>query len=162
MYGEDFLYRLEGFTPPNERGSGRYGFGIKLNLDFAKKAFGNELPEPAYEGLIKRGERVVGAIFPNEGKYLHEPYMFTKNDNGKPASLRGKDTFLANSFIVPGNACSLVLGWGEQELITIPKSYKNYVEYSSHNVDSMEQSYALLSLFTTWFEATDATLYEDK
>src|SRR3990167_912896 len=159
MVIENFLYRIEGFVPPSrgETRMGMYGFGVKLDLDFAKQAFQNELSDKFYEVIKSRGERIVRSVFPRD-KYIHEPYLFAGNENGIPSILNGNRTFLANSFIVPGNACSLNLDRDETSRLTEKNPYPNYVEYSPHNVDSIDQSYALLSLFMTWFDAVDATL----
>jgi hypothetical protein len=159
MIKSNFLYRVQGFVPPakDETRMGMYGFGIELDLEFAKRAFGKELSDKVHERFQERGKEIVRRTF-QKYNFIPEPYFFSGNENGAVSSLRGNRTFLASSFIVPGDACSLDLDWMESSHLKEEKPHQNFIEYSPHNVDSMQQAYTLFSLFAKWADIVEATI----
>jgi len=154
MFGESFLYRIEGFEPHGE-GMGRWGFNVKLDINFARRAFQKEISEEIYENLGKIGEEIIRNIFPAYN-FICPPYLHLRNNDGKPNPMKGNLTLLVGNLNVPGDACGLDVDYRDLEDLTKEETYEKYLTYSPHNMYNMKQAYALLSIFTRWVDAADA------
>jgi len=144
IYPNKCFYTISGFLPPYDTSSplGGYGFSIGLNAKFAKKCIEFKVNDYVNERVISDGKNVHTRIF----NYCHcNPYHFIideKNDNY---------TGLLNFVTVSGNACDL--GICGSTIDDIMKMNDNdLVEFHSHNVDSIKQAYALLSLWLFWYD----------
>lgn len=152
IYGGDNFYRIENFCPPLEERLGGYGFFIKLDRNYGK-----ELPEIARKKIQDIGKGIIlrAGLAKELGK-IRNPFCFMEDESHK-------QTFLLRFLTVSDDACGLGIpsadfGFlerlfrGEGERII-----KQSVEYIPHNVDSMKQSYALLSCWLAWVAAAEAS-----
>jgi len=146
-----FLYKVESYCPKGNT-FGSFGFSVKLDYDFAKKALENEISERTYNDLRKIGNMTIENIdLTSFDSFSGRPYHFVTNNDGK-------STNLVQWFQVPGNSCDLGLDWSQINYLKEEEKYRNYIEYMSHNIDSPKQAYALLSNFTSWVDLTSAII----
>jgi len=140
-----FIYRVDHFLPPQDTGLGQYGFCVYLDRDFASQTLDKKIDSKVQEDFQKRTkEMIVKKVFSDE--YILPPFMFVE------------DSLLVQSFHVPGNASDLGVDWNTIHSLKKDDCFRNYLEYSPHNVDSMNQAFTLLSLFTYWVDCAEATL----
>jgi len=141
IYPPEPFYVLDDITPRNDISLGRYNINMGIKTDFAMKFLDTELTDFAYNKLEELRNitlKSVGLINSKDHRYV-----FVKNKQDKTSWLLGYCH-------VEGNACDLGIEGGELDSI-INKNYTcNLIEYSSHNVDSMQQSFALLSIWLIW------------
>ena len=148
---KNFLYRIEGFSPPSKRGQvSGYGFNISLDRDFAKKAFQTEIPEKAYENLQKIAKSIIMSGIDYD-PMIRTPYVFVPN---KDKQL----TCLLQYCTVPGNACDMGLDWSEINDLSFKNHFSNYITYTPHNIDHHNQANLLLSIWLNWFDGAEAFL----
>ena len=159
MIKRRFIYEVSGFFPYMDNGrllSGGFGFSVYLDRDIARKALAMELPKEGnlnYTGRQILIDSLKFSAFELEEDFIHEPYHFLKNDDGKLTSL-------LHWVDVPGDACDLGLHPEEIEELK-EDDYKGWVEYHPHNVDSLSQAFSLLSLFIYWANTMN-TVVDDK
>ena len=149
-----FVYEIQEFvTPDGSHPLGGYGFGVYLDIDFAR-CVRNFVPDDVDFVQNKFQEHgkdwIIRKVFKNEGEFLRNPYYFVE------------DSLFIQSVNVPGNACDLGVDWGQIEYLSRENSLSRCLNYSPHNVDSRAQAYCLMSLFTKWVDWTKAlTKFED-
>jgi hypothetical protein len=140
------MYRLNGFCPPSTPQLGGYGYSISLDRDFSKLAASVKIPADM-TFFHRTLERMLSVV-----DMADCPARYIQFYN---------DTCLATNFTVAGNACGLDIEWHELNDILKPEStYPRYLEYWSHNIDSMRQAYALLMIFSHWYEFAEAMIYD--
>lgn len=146
-----FHYEILGFSPRNDLTLGGYGFSIYLDKELAKKAFEQELTEYGYKNLTEMATNIIIDVgLAKKDEIIHPPYNFFPNK-------KNNLTCLLQFCDVPGNACDLGASWDQIEDLK-RDSYKNYIEYHPHNVDTSRQAYALLSIWLNWEEHIKALL----
>ena len=139
---KQFFYSIEGFEPRDDLTLGGYGFSIFLDKEFAKRALEKELPEAGYKNMIDMAKGIIITEgLEKKGNMIKPPYNFVSGEN--------RLTCLLQYCTVPGNACDLGVSGDEIGRIQ-NESYKEYIEYNPHNVDSSSQAYALLSIWLMW------------
>ena len=128
-----------------------HNFSIGLRKQFARRALDNKLPEKGLENFQKIGEDIVLKLFRTTGSII-SPYEFFKHESGKKSSL-------INSVNVPGtNGCYLLAQQTKLKELDQIDEHNLYLEYNPHNIDTVTQAYALLSLFTYWEDTMECVL----
>ncbi len=142
--GERYLftenhYRIEGFYPPDPKGShmGAWGFGIVLSKEFALLAKNKETSEDTINKFIKEGNRIVDHYLPNMGLYYHGSMMF-------------HDGCLLHSACVPGDRTGLDLEHNAYSMLE--DNYCDEIKYLPHNVDNRDQAACALAVWLRWWE----------
>ena len=143
------LYSIHGYDPPDidEIPTGGFGFEIKINRDFAKKALQTELPEKGYGGLERMANLCIRRLWPEETNNLIH-YSFVENDEKKL-------TCLLHYCSVPGSRCCLYIEGFEIQDILRENNARDFISYASHNVDNHTQAYGLLSIWLRWFNGVE-------
>jgi hypothetical protein len=148
----DFHYTLIGPVPPGGgRRAVRWGFQAVLDWDFAKRALQTPLSDKAYEMLQREGrEFIVNCGWHSEaiGKNW-EPYNF--------CDLEGDDSRRSELLFylrVPGNTAGLGFDYSVISHQTFQPIEK--LVYTPENIDSMQQSMALISLWSRWYGFVEA------
>ena len=155
LYGRDSFYRIEGFSTLGE-GMGGQGFMIHLDPDYAKRFYETELNERGHDHLQDHGKRIiVGAGLVESIEDTRNPFVFVENDEGNR-------TFLLHYLSVPGDACDLgidgsKMGYWKPFFKGKGGRTEFWVDYTPHNVDSMQQSHALLSAWLAWVGGAEAS-----
>lgn len=149
MIKKEFIYSIRGFSPPakGDNNMGAWGFATKINGKVADELFKTILSEEEYETIQKIGRLIIEG-YKFDSKFIR-PYDFVKNKDGKL-------TFLLHCCDVPGNACSLDLE--RVDLSQENPHIKPWLEYIPHNVDTMPQAAALLSLWLKWADAARGSI----
>jgi hypothetical protein len=125
------VYRIFGWSRRGDIDLGSCVFSIELDARFAEKArkFSFE-KQRAFENLVRDN---VGY------KYARAAFL--------------ADTAFLRSMEVEGNcACLGVSG----DILDSDWSKLEVIKYEGHNVDSKEQAYDLLTIFTYWIDFVDA------
>jgi len=148
----DSFYILKNYQPARVASGIDFGFSIKLDIELARKAMQTKINEKACSNL----QRIAKQIIVDAG---FQDYMYMI----KPAFnfLEGDDKELTNLLHwcdVPGDACSLCLEGNEIYYLKNQNTFREYIEYSSHNVDNSQQAYALLSVWSFWADTIKAVL----
>ena len=143
----NFIYSIDGPTPPEKGELGHWGFDIILDGNFARK-MREKYPNEEVKARLNGEGRIIIARYGLEKMGNITPYDFLSG------------SWLPNSFRVPGNACDLGLECSDREELTntrlgeIEKGLRP-VTYTPHNVDGRDQAFCLLSLFTHWANLTN-------
>lgn len=139
------FYVISGFERASpEIKMGAFGFGVGLDMDFAKKAYEMELTEEAYKTFIERGKEMIKSVGSAKNDLMiYPPYTFVPNKSGKL-------TKLLQYIQVPGDATQLGIVWRQVEDIQKGDPRGELLEYGPHNVDSVHQAYEELSLWLKW------------
>jgi hypothetical protein len=150
IYPDKPFYVIEGLVPATHIDFDRFGISVGLKKEFAKMAFGVEISEDGYKRAKETGERIIRAVnlIKPDRRIDLPPYSFVKNE-------KGNLTFLLSSCDVAGDRCCLHLPYSEVSALQ-RGHISNLVEYSSHNVDTLQQSHALLALWVTWADSVYA------
>lgn len=148
-----FLYRIIGLSPPKwDISMGGWGFGIELDVDFARRALQAQLSQEKYEMLQEEGKRFIINCGWKPEAVSRNPFNFY-DVNGEYKPQEPNHSLLLHYCQVPGNACGLSFDcMGIEKLIKGAEK----IEYLTDNVDSINQSMALLSLWLRWFEFVNA------
>ena len=142
------MYIIEGYQPSTHMMIGGYGFSVLLKKDIALALLDKEYKEG--ESISSIAEKHIEFMF-GENHLSRPHYHFMERD--------GKKSWLLQYCTVPGNACDLGIAFADMnDTKTIDGDV--YVIYSSHNVDSSRQAYALLSIWLTWFNIIKSSLGE--
>jgi len=144
------MYIIEGFQPSTHMMIGGYGFSVLLRKDIALKLLDKDYKES--EMISKIAESHIEFMF-GENHLSRPHYHFFERD--------GKKSWLLQYSTVPGNACDLGIAFADLNDTKIIDGVE-YVIYSSHNVDSPRQAYALLSIWLTWFEILKSSIRDVK
>ena len=151
----NFIYELNGPSPPEKAGLGRWGFCAFLDKKLAVKLRDIELNQENYERLNKEASEIITAYGLDDGGEV-TPYDFIEG------------SWFVGMIKVPEDSCDLSLkchdresfleGKFEQEKAHMNKegSIILPVTYMPHNVDSPEQAFCLSSLFTHWANHVNA------
>jgi hypothetical protein len=108
-----------------------YEFGILLDPDLALRMLSTELDSRTKENLKKLGLETIVRM----GYNYPEPYLFYGN------------SWLVQEFDIGNNGKWLSLDSSQRlDNIRIP------LKYSSHNVDTSKEAYALMALVDRWVE----------
>ena len=155
IYPHKPFYVVSGFTPPIEYQLGGFGFCVGIDMGLAKKALERKLPDEGFDRMQEIGKKIiVSSGLAKKDEHIYPPYKFAESKEGYNLLLRFCD--------VPGNACSLGL---DGDWLYKFERFDKYdgellLEYVPHNVDSIHQAYALLSLWTNWADSVFATCGE--
>lgn len=123
----EFFYSVHGF--------GKDGFNVRLDKNLAKKLLDIKLSSDVYKKSKNSAiDKIIECGFSEEESNL-EPYDFIYN------------SLLVNAFQVPGSRCQIHL---EPSINCQLENSRNYFKYTTHNIDCIEQSSALLSIFVLW------------
>jgi len=142
IYPDKPFYVIDGFSCRSDLDMSAYDFSIGLNADFAMKAYCKEITELAFNKLDKIAKKMLKTI-KLDSSFIY-PYKFLENEKGKP-------TLLLQWCNVPGDACDLGIDGFKLDFIKKGKLSQNeMVIYNPHNIDSMKQAYALLSIWLNW------------
>ena len=151
------MYKIVGLTPPKEYKMGGYGFMIELDPNFAREAAKLKLTQTLYDDFQTATSDILKTIKMDLG---HRHVLFRLNDS-----------WLATNFSVQGNACGLdvildrldeIMDEKNQTPIIYPPSINRIIyplKYYSHNIDSHLQAYALLSIFSYWYDLVESLMY---
>jgi hypothetical protein len=151
---KDFFYKVQDFYFPEERGVlGSWAFTSEIDPFVASEAFSLQISEVPYTRLIEMGERIVhnSGLVPS-GMPFPKPYQFMENEEGDLTCL------LQYAEVSGVNSCSFGMDPNERRRILMPESRVSPIVYSSHNVDSLPQAFALLSLWLNWANLLEALL----
>lgn len=144
------LYRVTGLIPRADISLGRYGFGIHLDSKFAKRTLDKREMSRTQERISQNFKTdILERLFPKDKKWLLPPFHFVE------------DSLLVQSIHVPGDACDLGIDWSDIDELKREQPYRT-LTYGPHNVDSMQQAYGLLTLFTEWINIAEALTHEEK
>ena len=147
---DEFFYKIVGFSPREDMCTGGYGFCVLLDKNLAKKALETELFEKGYNNLETIATSTIkGVGLAKKDERIKPPYHFVRNEDGKL-------TWLLQFCTVPGDACDLGLEWGEINGLKGEHFYKDYIDYTPHNVDHVRQAYSLLSIWLFWAEIVES------
>lgn len=155
------IYRIDGFFPPQESGRlGGYGFSIGLDPVFSRKALETEISEQGFKNLQKIGRGIVNRVglAREDDKFILPPYNFFPLAGQEPRG-NHKVSCLLQSCTVPGTACTISVSWSD--LSSLRENSTNFLEYSPHNIDSLKQAYALLSIWIKWLDLIEAFLEKE-
>lgn len=143
------FYRIVGFSP-GKKPLHKYEFGMRItDMEVAAKMYDTLLDKTAMDTFDGVGRKLVKQIFPY-AKSIETPYHFVANPEGKP-------TWLLWYCQVPGNATDLGIE-GTQLSGILNEGLENSLtlEYGSHNTNSIEAAYGLLSLWARWADVAAA------
>ena len=141
---EGSLYEIEGFVPPT------YAFRLSLQGGFARKAFGEELPEEVYEELQNEGRSFVNRNF--SGMPLgFNPYIFLENE-------KHKKTCLVSHVKVHGLMDEIYALDIDSSFDPKLSGDNGFVDYIANNINNWMESSSLLLLWLTWFSAVNSEL----
>lgn len=149
-----YFYLVQGFVPPEKenRRLGMWGFTVFLDREFAVKSYNFKLNDKQRGRFYSEGKRISDALGLGEGFEEHN-YTFVD------------DRLLLHVASVPGNACGLgITGSDLSDFIEDIKMNRkagermDELQYTPHNVDSIEQAYGLLSLWLNWAELAKALI----
>jgi hypothetical protein len=155
----DFLYRFQGPRPPEEgRSMGRWGFNVFLDGNFARKALQSPFSQKHYGILQSRGREVIVNCGWKPEAVSRDPFNFYDVNGDDSRNLRNPSRLL-HYCQVPGNACGL--SFDCSGLPNLKEDAEN-IEYVCDNVDSMNQSMALIALWTTWLDFIEAGFLLEK
>lgn len=150
---KDFFYKIQGFCPPDEIGrmSG-FGFGVMIDKELVDFALQKRITKRQYDFMQSDAESIIrGVGLANSNESIRKSCFFVSTKNKKNLSC------FMQYCTVPGNACHLGLdGMKVYSLQKDRESYSNFVEYTSHNVDTHTQAYALLSIWINWADMINA------
>lgn len=158
MIKRNFIYSIEGLPPISDDDGfimpGGFGFNINLKAEFAKRAHSKELPKENHFRYIAKSI-IEGTGLSKDPYHINGAFRFTENDNDHK-------TCLLRYIQVPGDACDIGIDGSEYSNI-LRTDWSNIerngaLMYDPHNIDTHSQAYALLALFTSWANITDAYL----
>ena len=149
---EKLTYRIEGLLPTLHMSMGGYGFCVLLDKCTVDKLL--SIPYSRDENITKIAMNTISRIFGERNDFWRNPCVFMMMSDGEPSSLIQYCT-------VPGDACSLGIDFGDIDGNIKYDGEKKWVMYSTHNVDSPTQAYALLSLWLQWMN-TIHVLFKDE
>jgi hypothetical protein len=146
-------FEIVGYTPPAESVvGGGFGFEIKLSLSFAQKCLETLIDGVAQQRLERRcRENVVQRMFGLE-RTRHYP---------QPTARWVESSLMLASMEVPGtNGCWVAL---EPEQMAILRGRRtplrrDALSFTTHNVDTHTQAFALLSCWLHWHRAAASAL----
>ena len=150
-----YVYEIPSIVPLENAGVGGYGFHVYLDSDLAVKARRDIINSHALNIFKEEGIKIVHSFFGK--KYKGMPYGFAE------------DSWLVRGMFVPGDACDLSFnesalgnflgsGW---ERMNKAGDKPIWVDYSPHNVDSINQAMCLRELFLNWANTANSCLNDD-
>lgn len=132
-------FGLEQFCP-NFQNPGPYTFSISLDGKFASSCLSRSISPEQRNRFNEIGSKIIKKVL--------------RDNNPRPYIFEGDSLLLAQ--------CDLGRGgrYLSADLSEVKALVANNgaIEYCGHNIDTVEQAYTLLSLFTTWAEYADALL----
>lgn len=139
------LYRILNLNPRNDQALSRFGLGVYLDNSFAQKLLNKKESDRIQQGMQTRAtEEILRRQFPKD-KYFHLPYNFVE------------DSLLVQSFHVPGDATTISIAWNDVEYLKRDTTKKSLL-YDPYNIDSQQQAFGLLCLFTQWVDWAEARM----
>jgi hypothetical protein len=150
-----YVYEIPTILPLEHAGFGGYGFNVYLDSNLAVKARKEIMKPFTYNKFKEQGVEIVQAFFGKKHKEM--PYKFAE------------ESWLVHAICIPyGDACDLALnesglrdflgsGW---ERRVKEDTTPFWVQYSPHNVDSINQARCLRELFLNWANVTNSCLSE--
>lgn len=172
-YVHSIPFRIEGFAPDLQKyshghGFQQHGFSVFLELSIAQQL--RDTPAPEGHSLNEHGIMYLQSIW---GKYRVPTKL--QPSSGAPKEQEKiiydrpftffEDSLLVSNIRVPENACGLDID--HREIDETPGSYggdaklKRALGWYPHNVDSMSQAFALLSLWLMWLDIVEAHISEE-
>jgi len=151
MYSQKCNYIISGYLPPSENSQmGGYGFSISLRVSFAKKCLLFKITDKQAQRMNKICKTIHKQIMNFEDR---DPLFFEYLDK--------EQTVLLNFATVLGNACDLgICGFESNRILEMNDD--DFIEYHPHNVDSIKQAYALLSIWLQWYDFAYALVDSEK
>lgn len=148
---KNFFYRIEGYSP-TKTGSGiRFGFSTSLDIKLAKKAYQTKITPKIEENLQKMAKLIIiDSGLAGQDEMIRKPYSFVRREDNLST--------LLHFCTVPGNVCDLGLDINRISELKEDSDWKNWISYDPHNIDSLNQAYALLSVWLYWAETAQAIL----
>ena len=143
-----FMYEIDGLKTRTDLQLDSCGFCFKLDREIAKLAYQKELPDDS------RFQEIGKSIVESCGLTPQRmPYSFVENE-------KGNSTLLLHYVHVPGTACQLGIDdrYEIEKLKSNDESSRNWIEYSTHNVDSIRQAFALEVLVIDWANRASSIL----
>jgi hypothetical protein len=149
-----YVYEVPAIVQLENVGPGGYGFHVYLDSDLAIKARKEIINPNALKNFEEEGVKIVRTFF---GKsYKNMPYSFAE------------DSWLVRGMFVPGDACDLSFSqYNLEEFLGSGWKRMNekgnkpiWVDYSPHNVDSMNQAMCLRELFLNWANTANSCLID--
>ena len=130
------VYRIIGFERRSDIVLGSCNFSIQLDIDFAKKTRKIRVDREFHQRFQEIIQEIVG--------YQHARTNFLN-----------RIVFLKNFSIQGDCACMGISGNKiDSEWIHIP-----CITYHGHNIDSKQQAYDLLTIFTYWVEVIQSLFF---
>lgn len=147
-----YVYQVPVIVPLENAGMGGYGFRVNLDSNLGIIARKELMIPNVKKTFVEEGSKIVESFFGK--RFKMNPYKFAE------------DSWLVHAIFVPGDACDLALsesslidffnsGWEE---VKKGKYVPFSVEYSPHNVDTIEQAQCLRELFLNWANTTNILL----
>ena len=155
IYPDKAFYVISGFSHRDDLGlaGSAFNFSIGLDIDFALKAYNEELPDGAFERLNSIGKQIIKDLG-EDSKYIKNPYGFVENNEDKL-------TTLLRWCCVPGDACELGIECSDMDSLRDNRFYRKMLGYEPHNIDNMTEAYSLLSIWLTWADSAFALTRKD-
>jgi len=136
---KEFHYSVEGFYPRASTDfRDRFNFTLYLDRNISKLIKGISIDEK----IRKRFQEIGQEDLKNMGKKWYEPYLFHEN------------SLLISQINIESDGRWLASSRDDILELDKEKPFNNFVRYNSHNIDTPEQAYALLALFTRWLDFT--------
>ena len=148
----DFVYRIEGYSPSKTGFGMQFGFSTSLDIELAKKAYQTEITEKLHDKFQEMAKLIIiNSGLAGKDESIRKPYSFVRKEDNNL-------TNLLHFCTVPGNSCDLGLDINRIYELKKDSDLKNWISYDPHNVDSIYQAYALLSIWLYWAETMQAIL----
>ena len=142
----EYHYRIEGFCPRTDISMGRWGFGIRMDTQYAWQLKQLPLRDEWEERIVEIGTDAVKATLLHDFKPMFDT----------PRLHFWENTCLLTNLSVPGNACGLDMDWRDfDHLQADAERDANYgITWLPHNVDSWWQALSLLQVWLAWYDLT--------
>lgn len=152
MDEKEFFYKIDGYSPSKTGFGVQFGFSTSLDIELAKKAYQTRIKEEVHDNIQKMAKLIIiDSGLAGQDETIRKPYSF----------IRGEDNHLTNLLhfcTVPGNSCDLGLDINGISELKKESDLKTFISYDPHNIDSINQAYALLSIWIYWAERAHTIL----
>jgi len=153
---ESGFYRFSGLGMGEIASGITPNIGISLTGKAAKEFYNNELNDRGYQNLQETGiQQIFLTGISSNIEDIDPPFHFVRNKDGNR-------TWLLRWNKVPGNSCELGIDGNSLEVLQAAfegkKEVPKWIVYSPHNVDNIQQAYALASTWVEWANVAEAVV----